>query len=81
MTVHHLISEADQRHSCPYCGKSVAALHWKSLFDFDNSHYKEFNCSCGRRMTIKVGFVGSGHDSWNSIEKKIMEADAQSRKE
>ena len=28
-------------------------------------HYKVIKCSCGKTLSVKVGFQGSGHDSWS----------------
>lgn len=71
MTAHHIIQESDQKNICPYCGNKH--LKWKSKFD-GTSHYKEHVCSCGRKVTIKVPFMGSGHDSWSKdLDKRVEE--------
>jgi DNA-directed RNA polymerase subunit RPC12/RpoP len=81
MNPHHIISEADQAHACPYCGKNTAIKRWKSVFDASNMHYKECVCSCGHRVTVKVDFMGSGHDSWNknlrNLDKRIEEEEEE----
>jgi len=80
MTVHHIISETDLKDVCPYCGRHNASMLWNSTFD-NNVLYKELNCSCGRKVSVKMPFIGSGHDSWQkSIDKKVEEADAEFRK-
>ncbi|MBI5881129.1 hypothetical protein HZB90_03295 [archaeon] len=38
-----------------------------------NSHYKVLQCGCGRKITMKMDFIGSGHDSWG-LDRKIEEA-------
>ena len=77
MNVHQMIRENDQKHACPYCGKKA---DWKSRFD-NNKHYKEFLCNCGRRVSIKMPFAGSGHDSWSkNLDKRIEEVDSESQK-
>jgi DNA-directed RNA polymerase subunit RPC12/RpoP len=78
MNSHHIVSEADQKHACPYCGKNTALKQWESVFDVSNLHYKECRCSCGHRVTVKVPFMGTGHDSWNkeirkNLDKRIEE--------
>jgi DNA-directed RNA polymerase subunit RPC12/RpoP len=78
MTVHHVIRESDQKQVCPYCGSSTRAKSWSSLFD-SNSHYKVLQCGCGRKITMKMGFIGSGHDSWG-LDKKVEEAVRSERK-
>ena len=80
MTVHHIISEKDQKRACPYCGRSTQSHDWKSHFN-NNAHYKELNCKCGKKVSVKVDFMGTGHDSWaKGLDKKIEEADKESQK-
>ncbi len=80
MTVHHMISEAHTKDKCPYCGTNHPSQLWSSSFAY-NDHYKVLNCSCGRRITIKMPFMGSGHDSWSKgLDKKIAEVDAEFQK-
>jgi hypothetical protein len=78
MTVHHIMSEKDQKASCPYCGRCTQDHKWESQFH-DNAHYKEQHCECGRKLSIKMDFMGTGHDSWN-LDRKIAEADSKSQK-
>lgn len=78
----HIMSEEDQLKACPCCGKRSGRRHWRSMFDTSNIHYKECNCSeCGYRMTIKVPFIGTGHDSWNrkfrNIDSRIEEEEEE----
>jgi DNA-directed RNA polymerase subunit RPC12/RpoP len=80
MTVHHIITENDQKNTCPYCGKNIRSKRWKSVFDY-NSLYKEVHCTCGKRVTIKMPFMGSGDDSWSkNLDKRIEEVDSESQK-
>ncbi|MBN1544112.1 hypothetical protein JW898_01465 [Candidatus Woesearchaeota archaeon] len=87
MTVHHIMRESDQKNVCPYCGRKADPLKWESVFDHTNFHYKTHQCECGRRMTIKMSFSGSGHDSWNGVsgvkclDKRIEEVDSESLKQ
>ena len=75
MTVHHLMQEDEQKHICAYCGKRANPKKWKSRFDGD-AHYKELKCTCGRKVTIRVPFMGSGDDSWSmDLDKRVKEAE------
>jgi hypothetical protein len=63
----------------------MEAKDWKSVFDPTNSLYKECLCSCGNTVTVKMPFMGSGHDDWNKkveddLDKRIEEEDSKSRK-
>ncbi|MBW2971886.1 hypothetical protein KY359_02520 [Candidatus Woesearchaeota archaeon] len=81
MTVHHIIRESDQKHACPYCGRSTESRRWKSSFATSNFHYKTHQCECGRNVTIKMSFMGSGHDSWTKdLDMRIEEVDSESQK-
>lgn len=81
MSVHHVMNSVDQKVVCPYCGKKTSDKGWSSLFDCSNFHYKTRSCECGRISTIPVGFMGSGHDSWNKdLDMRIEEADSESQK-
>ena len=64
---HHLVSEVDLKSFCIYCRQEILADRWKSEWHSE-THYKTAQCSCGRTLHIKVGFDGSGHDSWNGIK-------------
>ncbi len=67
MTVHHLVNEEELQTNCPYCKQRFGVEEvrkWKSRF-YLRKHYKEHTCpTCGKLGKIKVGFEGSGHDSW-----------------
>lgn len=65
--IHHLITEKHQRHICIYCRNP--ATNWQSEF-YNAHHYKTSICSCGRKLSIRMDFMGSGHDEWN-IEHKV----------
>lgn len=58
----HMIREGDLTRKC-YCGRKLAG--WKSDNCYD-LHYKTAVCDCGCRIRIKVDFMGSGHDNWNT---------------
>ena len=70
MTAHHIIQESDQKQVCPYCGNKHQ--RWESVFDGHN-HYKEHRCTCGRRVMIKMSFMGSGDDSWSKNLDRMIE--------
>ncbi|MBW2997275.1 hypothetical protein KY349_02970 [Candidatus Woesearchaeota archaeon] len=83
MTVHHVMQEDEQKHVCAYCGKRTDPRKWMSTFE-GTAHYKELKCTCGRKVTVKVPFMGSGDDSWgknldNRVEDE--EEDPKSQKE
>ena len=77
MTFHHVISQEDQLKTCPYCGKTPDIRNFRSAFNEMNGHYKDMVCGCGKSISIKVPFAGSGHDSWNKrfkdLDKRIEE--------
>ncbi|MFC1741525.1 hypothetical protein ACFL3V_03240 [Nanoarchaeota archaeon] len=77
MNSHHIICEDDLKRSCPYCGSSTTLRKWRSVFSTCNSHYKECDCKCGHKVSVKMPFMGSGHDSWNkdlkNLDKRIEE--------
>jgi len=56
---------------CPYCHKKVNIRKFRSRFDETNFHYKRQLCSCGKELSIKVGFSGSGHDTWQERIRNI----------
>jgi hypothetical protein len=69
MKAHHLVNEINQRAECPYCRKSLTGKDWESIFEFWH-HYKQTNCDgCGRNISVKVHFTGSGHDCWDPKSK------------
>ena len=70
MTAHHLLKEKELINRCLYCNRDIPTIAWRSEF-FGNTHYKVFDCECGKTMKFKVDFLGSGDDSW--IEKQIKE--------
>jgi hypothetical protein len=80
MTVHHIIRERDLQRACPYCGRKTDASKWESLFDHSNFHYKTQDCICGRKVTVKVDFIGSGHDSWSKGLDMRIEEESKSLK-
>jgi|TARA_Y100000310_G_C20022239_1_gene507929 hypothetical protein len=42
---------------------------WRSEFEGE-IHYKTTNCDCGKVMTVRVNFHGSGDDNWRKPIKK-----------
>jgi len=65
MKAHHLIDQLNQRFECPYCHNNLQRKDWGSNFDLTH-HYKEAHCDqCGRTISVKVHFNGSGHDCWD----------------
>lgn len=75
MTVHHLVREPDFVKQCPYCNREAKPTHmhkWRSEFHW-GIHYKTLVCNCGKELRVKVGFHGSGHDSWNKKKKESLD--------
>lgn len=65
MRTHHLVNEVHQRLECPYCKNDLVENRWESDFNLQH-HYKRTECEkCGREISIKVNFNGSGHDCWD----------------
>lgn len=72
MTKFQLIRSDNILHSCVYCGHKLSG--WKSEF-LVNVHYKVCSCtSCKKKISIKVDFMGSGHDDWEKNNKCIDDA-------
>ncbi len=61
---HHLFNEDCLKAQCYHCGKVLKGKEWKSEFHKE-FHYKSTVCDCGRELSVKVDFIGSGHDSWD----------------
>jgi DNA-directed RNA polymerase subunit RPC12/RpoP len=60
---HHVVQEQDLKHQCAYCSHDMGD-DWSSQFDRAR-HYKGASCqNCGKQVTMKVDFDGSGHDDW-----------------
>ena len=64
MVLHHIFNEQDLTNFCPYCKKDLSNANWKSSFH-GAVHYKQTDCTCGRCLTLRADFHGSGHDSWS----------------
>lgn len=66
MEVHHLVGQQEEhiKSKCLYCNTSFDAKNWHS-YHHGETHYKVIRCSCGKTLSVKVGFHGSGHDSWH----------------
>jgi hypothetical protein len=79
MSVHHLMTDSELVRVCPRCKRQIPA-EWLSRFDVSNFHYKEFDCGCGYKVSVKVGYSGCGEDRWNdNLDKRIKEADVKSQ--
>jgi len=70
MTKFQLIDENDLKTHCCYCNSKLK--DWKSEF-LTNTHYKTCVCSCGKKVSVKVDFMGSGHDEWENEEESDIE--------
>ena len=68
MSKFHLITEEHLKDKCVYCNSELA--DWCSEFHM-NKHYKTARCRCGKKIRISVDFLGSGHDNWDTIEKRV----------
>jgi len=65
MAADHELSEEDLKQTCPYCKHDMSDQKlWKSCF-CGSIHYKHATCNCGKDLSIKVEFEGSGHDMWS----------------
>ncbi|MBW2970540.1 hypothetical protein KY320_00095 [Candidatus Woesearchaeota archaeon] len=66
--IDHLIKEVTE---CIYCHCKTKDKKWSSEWN-EEHHYKTFICDrCKRKNHVKVDFHGSGHDSWDGIEKRV----------
>ena len=66
---HHLVKRTDIGGSCIYCGQKLEGS-WKSEFSSE-THYKCILCKCGKANCTEVSFMGTGHDSWSGLEKRV----------
>ena len=55
-----------------YCSSELSGK-WVSGFSGPR-HYKCTVCACGRENYVDAGFIGTGHDGWGGLEKKVSEA-------
>ena len=62
---HHILNEQHQKETCPYCRKNLESSRWNSEFS-NHQHYKTTKCSCGKLISIRMDFHGSGHDNWSN---------------
>jgi hypothetical protein len=63
-----LLIEECLKSICCYCGSEISQKPWESEFLAD-FHYKSITCnSCHKKITTKVNFLGSGHDSWDNTK-------------
>ena len=79
MDVMQIISEKQletSRDNCPYCGTDIRDLMFRTKFEL-NFHYKELECNCGRKISFKMSWIGSGHDNWNkkNLDTRIEEVE------
>ena len=72
MVDHHLIKKSDIGGTCVYCNKALDA-NWVSSFSSE-THYKCIVCTCGKANCTDVSFIGTGHDSWSELEKKVVKS-------
>ena len=71
--VHHIIKTETIKRQCPYCKLDLGnATKWNSEFDF-HLHYKKLTCQCGKKLWLKVDFIGSGHDDWQKQKRITIE--------
>ena len=70
MDDHHMIRKVEKEGQCIYCNETLDAQKWESEFAPRN-HYKCVICKCGKENCVKVDFVGTGHDNWSGLEKKV----------
>ena len=70
MVDHHLIKEIEKEGSCIYCSNKLDRDKWFSRFSA-SQHYKCVVCKCGKTNCVDPGFIGTGHDSWSGLEKKV----------
>jgi len=69
--MHHIVTEMSQSDQCVYCGNGIKGKRWYSEHSLEH-HYKSVDCECGKRIRIKMDFIGSGHDTWEkNIEDKL----------
>lgn len=66
--MHHIMKEEDQIRICPYC-KAETKNGWKSEFHLE-FHYKISKCKCGKKLKLKVNYIGDGNDDF---DKKVEE--------
>ncbi|HIJ10860.1 TPA: hypothetical protein HA278_02265 [Candidatus Woesearchaeota archaeon] len=48
---------------CLYCDNSLEKQDWQSVW-VGEMHYKVNQCSCHKKVWVKVDFAGSGHDNF-----------------
>jgi len=69
----HWIRSTERDGSCMYCSKKLNKEKWTSSFS-SGSHYKCVVCSCGKTNCVSMNFIGTGHDSWSGLEKKVVKS-------
>lgn len=71
MTTHHMITDIEKEGNCIYCSNKLDEKKWFSKFS-ESKHYKCIICTCGKSNCVEAGFIGTGHDNWSGLEKKIV---------
>lgn len=66
--MHHIIKEHDQIRMCPYCKREMKK-GWKSEFHLE-FHYKVNRCYCGKKLKVKVNYIGDGNDDFDKKVEK-----------
>jgi len=66
---HHMFTADHLKIQCYHCGEFFHNDRWKSEF-IEDYHYKSIQCRCGKKLTMKVDFMGSGHDKWDVTFRK-----------
>ena len=74
MTKDQLVNEEDLKDICVYCSENLSDAEWQSEF-LCNTHYKTTLCNCGKKISVKVDFLGSGHDQWGNGCDKVIAKD------
>lgn len=78
--MHHVFSEKHGKHCCIYCGQKLDMNEWHSEL-FAEKHYKVIKCDkCRKKSRLKMMFMGSGHDNWSGLEKRVMKDEKQEEK-
>lgn len=72
----HIIRKVERNGSCIYCNESLENSKWTSDFA-QGVHYKCVICTCGKQNCARVNFIGSGHDKWSGLEKKVVKSNTK----
>lgn len=70
-----LFNRDNLKFQCYECRTDLKDNVWESEHD-EQRHYKSTLCTCcGKKHSVKVDFLGSGHDSWDGTESWKMHVD------